>query len=166
MNKLTQKELKKLLDYDPETGLFVWLIAPAKNVKVGSVAGTKIERGYITIGINKVNYKAHRLVWLYMMGEWPEVIDHIDHVNDNNKWGNIRNTTHQENGKNQKLSKANTSGITGVCWNKAEVKWLAAVKVNNRTINLGHYEDKFEAICARMSANNKYRFHTNHGRLQ
>jgi len=36
---LTQKELKELLDYNPETGEFMWKVERSDKVKAGDIAG-------------------------------------------------------------------------------------------------------------------------------
>lgn len=122
--------------------------------------------GYIAISIDSKKYLAHRLAWLYMTGEWPEnQTDHIDHVRDNNKWDNLRKATNQENLKNQSIRKNNESGITGVCWHKTANKWMAYINLSEGSKYLGIFTDWFEAACARKSADNKYGFHENHGRI-
>jgi hypothetical protein len=64
-NVITQKQLKEMLHYAPETGIFTWLEGRRK----GKPAGSKNERGYLKIwisvkGIRKLYY-AHRLAWFY-----------------------------------------------------------------------------------------------------
>jgi len=161
---ITQKELKKLLHYDPLTGLFIRLKA-TKGARVGDIAGGKEPNGYIRISVQGRRYLAHRLAWLYMTGEWPkEFIDHDDRIRDNNKWLNLNEATNQENQRNQKLLKSNTSGVTGVVFHKDRGKWSARIRITGKYLTLGYFTDKFEAICSRMSSNNKYNFHENHGR--
>lgn len=162
---ITQKELKELLHYDPDTGDFTWMVKPCSRILVGYIAGTTNKYGYVRIGINKKIYPAHWLAWLYMTGEWPEYqIDHEDHVRDNNRWLNLRKATHIENCKNRSLDKRNISGVAGVIWDKSRGLWSAELGSNSKKIFLGRYGDIFEAYCARLSANNKYGFHENHGR--
>ena len=69
---ITAERLRAILHYDPETGIWTWLIAASNNVKVGDVAGSKEKQGYWVIVIDYRRYKAHRLAWLYMTGEWPQ----------------------------------------------------------------------------------------------
>ena len=166
-NILTQSKLKELLYYDPETGIFIWLFANSKRIKAGDIAGCLRKDGYVVIRINKRDYKAHRLAWLYMTGELPELqTDHTNHIRDDNKWENLRESTHQENGKNRSMYKNNTSDVTGVGWDKRENKWRSRIHVNDKSKFIGYFSDKFEAICARKSADNKYGFHENHGGLK
>lgn len=100
-----------------------------------------------------------------MTGSWPkEQIDHINHVRSDNRWINLREATNQENCKNRSISIRNKSGVVGVRWTKGKTKWAAYIHVNSKDKYLGFFFDKFEAICARKSAENKHGFHANHGR--
>ena len=160
---LTQKELKKYLHYDSKTGVFTRIFISSPCVKIGDIAGT-MKRGYITICVENKRHLAHRLAWLYVYGVWPKGnLDHINHNRVDNSISNLRLATPLENNRNQSKSKRNKSGVVGVCWEKVKSKWGAHIRAEGRNINLGSYVDKFDAICARMSANNKYGFHENHG---
>jgi len=164
---INQETLKQQLHYNPETGVFTRLIASARRVKIGDVAGWLDSTGYIQIMVLGKSYRVHRLAWLYVYGNFPpEQVDHINHVRDDNRIINLRLATHQENNKNASMSKRNKSGITGVFWKKQNRKWQARIMVNRKSIHLGFFTDKFEAICARLSANNKYGFHENHGSIR
>lgn len=161
---LTQSYLKKILKYNPDTGIFVWRINSAKNIKANDIAGTT-SHGYIVIQINNKPYGAHRLAWFYMTGKWPKAqIDHGDHVRSNNKWPNLDEATCQENGKNQSIRKTNTSKITGVYFNKRNKIWVAQININKKPVGLGGFKDKFEAICCRKSAERRHGYHENHGK--
>ena len=161
---LTQTRLKELLHYNPETGLFTRLIATCNRVKVGDIAGCLRKDGYQLISVGDVRYLAHRLAFLYMTGEFPkDDMDHIDHIRDNNKWVNLRPVTRQENGKNQSVAKNNTSGCTGVCWDKERSKWLPQITVSGKPTYLGRFDNKADAVAAYQAASIKYGFHKNHG---
>lgn len=161
---LTQERLKELLEYNPETGVFTWLNKPCKNMESGKVAGTNID-GYILISIDYKKYLAHRLVWFYVYGYWPEEIDHKNHVRDDNKIANLREVTGKENKKNLSLQSNNTSGVTGVSRHKHSDRWQSSIKVNRKTIFLGYHRGLFEAVAVRKSAELKHGFHENHGKL-
>jgi len=161
---LTQERLKELLYYDQETGIFTRLISTSNAVKVGDIAGWMKNNGYICISVDNCKYHAHRLACLYVKGYWPEQMDHLDHVRDNNKWGNLREVSGNENYRNISLGKRNTSGVMGVYKNKLNNKWVAQIKIDGKQIYIGTFEDKFEAVCARKSAEVKFKFHENHGR--
>ncbi len=166
--ELTQEYLKSILNYDKDTGIFTWREPTSKRVKVGDLAGA-LNKGYrrikITIdGITR-SYMAHRLVWLYMYGVWPkEQLDHVNHNRSDNRMINLREADNTTNHKNKTINKNNKSGFTGVRLAKKNKKWRAEIIVNGKTIHLGYFTDKNEAICARLHANRLYKFHANHGK--
>lgn len=161
---LDVERLKERLSYNPETGEFVWRISYG-SAKAGSMAGHISNKGYRRIPVNKKHYQSHQLAWLYVHGEFPEhEIDHINGDKLDNRTINLRSVTRKENGRNVRIPTHNTSGIMGVRWNKLEQKWKAYIKVNGINKGVGTFFDKFDAICARKSAEVKYKFHKNHGR--
>jgi len=162
---ITQKRLKEILHYNPETGIFTWKIRQARSkVSVGDAAGCKT-KGYTRIKINGKLYSSHRLAWLYVYGVFPvNQLDHINHARSDNRIENLREVTNQENHKNVSKHKRNRSGVNGIHWNSRDSNWKSGIMSNGKAIFLGNFTDKFEAICARKSAEVKYGFHSNHGR--
>ena len=161
MNKLslTQSRLKELLAYYPRTGVFRWTDLP-RNQKKGLVAGSVNSEGYRTIRINCKRYRASRLAYLYVTGDWPlGEIDHINHVRDDNRYSNLRDVSPQENKKNKSMQVNNSYGISGVYVIRPD-KWVAQLNVNRRRNHLYYGDDFFEACCARKSAENKYGVYT------
>ena len=54
--------LQKILDYNPETGDFIWKVKKRQNVYIGKKAGNlQKNKNYWRIGINRKTYKAHIL---------------------------------------------------------------------------------------------------------
>jgi len=153
---ITQSDLKQALNYDPDTGEFIWKVAKSGR-SCGGKAGSLTDRGYVRIALNGKQYKAHRLAWLYMTGEWPNnQIDHIDTIRTNNKWSNLRLANNQENHSNSPMRKNNTSGYKGVSWSKRDAKWFTTIMVNYKSIYLGAYGTAEEAHDAYVKASNKY----------
>lgn len=151
-NKLTQTELKRQLHYNPDTGLFTWLVNKKGKVRIGDIAGCLNKDGYVFIGINGNDYYAHRLAHLYMEGYWPEHgMDHKFGIKDDNRWSEINHTTQMCNLQNQKINKNNTSGFPGVVWHKAVEKWLARITLDNKKIHLGYYKTPLDAALARFT---------------
>lgn len=64
---LTAKRLRKVLDYNPETGKFVRRIARS-NQRAGTETGCINTLGYVVIMVDYKLYLAHRLAWLYVYG--------------------------------------------------------------------------------------------------
>lgn len=156
--KLTQKRLKELLDYNPKTGIFTWLISRG-SIKKGNISGyVNKSTGYLIIGIDNKKNKAHRLAFLFMEGYLPENdIDHIDRNILNNKWDNLREVSHLCNMRNCNISKINKSGITGVSWRNDRKKWRSFIGVG-KMINLGIFDTLIDAARARWDAEIKYNF--------
>lgn len=143
----TQAEIKHLLHYDPETGVFRWRFSNSPRVKPWDVAGG-LCKGYLHIGLNNGVHYAHRLAWVYMTGEWPnDQIDHIDGVRSNNAWVNLRQATNKQNMENQSLKKNNKSGFRGVSWVTRSKKWKAAVNHNKKRLFLGYFETAEDAAA-------------------
>jgi len=163
----TQKQLKSLLHYDHNTGDFIWKINSRNKRNKGKIAGC-VRKGlnaYRLIKINRKIYFAHRLVWLYVTGNWPE--NEIDHINGNksdNRFNNLRDVKPLENQRNRKRPIDNTSGCIGVNWHKTNKAWQAKITVQGKTLFLGLYHDINDAIKSRKEAEAKYGFHINHGR--
>ena len=167
---ITQTELKKLLHYDPDTGVLTWRDRGDRKWDArfaGREYGTRWKgRGnthYIVGSVNYEPHRAHRLAWLYITGEWPDTIDHINGDGTDNRWCNLRNVDQHTNAKNQRVRKNNTSGVLGVSWDRANGKWSVQITVDGKVTRVGRYRDKFEAICARKSAEILHGFHENHG---
>jgi hypothetical protein len=138
---LTQEHLKSVLQYDPDTGIFVWKKKVNRRVVIGSEAGC-IANGYISIRVAGRIYRAHRLAWLYMTGNFPrkEYIDHINGVRADNKWLNLREATNSENCFNSAKRSIGTSGFKGVSFCKERNSWEARAYVKRRKHFLGRYK--------------------------
>ena len=151
---LTSNELKSLLTYDPETGVFMWLEkrgGPRSDLK----AGTNNGRGYLVIKVKGKSYRAHRLAWLYVTGEWPKnEIDHINGVRNDNRFCNLRDVTKSENQHNQKMRDGR---YPGVYWHVRDERWGAKVVYKGKAIHLGYYLTEKEAFEAYLIA--KKAFH-------
>lgn len=167
MDMITQEELKSLLHYDHDTGVFTWKRS-RQGSKEGAIAGKvdkrKSGKCYWAITIKYKYYMAHRLVWLYVHGDFPkEQIDHIDGDGLNNRISNLRDVSASENSMNKRKYCNNKSGITGVSWDKHANKWEVQIRVNKKNKRIGRYDNLFEAACARRQADINYGYHNNHG---
>jgi HNH endonuclease len=125
---ITQDQLKQRLRYDPDTGVFTWL----NGWRKGKPAGCKDAWGYLQIRISvkgiKKDYKAHRLVWLYLSGEWPpEEIDHINGDRSDNRLCNLRAATSSQNGMNSS-TKLDALGFRGTYFDIKGKKWRAVIQ--------------------------------------
>ena len=145
---LTQERLKELLEYNPETGAFVWRFARGPR-GAGAIAGSVGNRGYLVIRIDFKIYLAHRLAFLYMTGRWPTAdTGHINCIRNDNRWTNLREATRGQNNANRGLTKQNKSGFKGVSWNSQNKKWVAHILHTY----IGSFDDPREAHSAYCEA--------------
>ena len=155
--ELTAEQLRSILHYSPETGIFTRKVSTSNSVKVGDVAGSLDGDGYLQIKVCSRKYRAHRLAWLHVYGEWPT--DQIDHINRNrsdNRIANLREVTNKQNLQNTGKRSNNTSGHPGVRWHKRASKWRACIKHDYKHIHLGYFSILEEAISARKAAEKLY----------
>ena len=150
---VTQERLKELFSYDPEAGDFVRLVGrPGPNARAGDVAGCDNGQGYVRIYVDGHGYKAHRLAWLYVHGEWPKHIDHVNGDRADNRIDNLRSVNQQQNNMNLPVYKNNTSGLRGVSFYKRTGRWKAQIQASGKKIGLGYFDTPDEAHAAYVSA--------------
>lgn len=168
--------LRQLLDYDPETGILTWKKRDASVMNPKYVdrwntrwAGVKISSqdkdGYIYLRFNEHRLLAHRVAWAMTYSDWPE--NHIDHINGirtDNRISNLRDVSRQENNRNASLRSDNASGVVGVSWDKARMKWVARIKSGDAYKFLGYFDSKDDAVAARKAADQLHGYHQNHGK--
>ena len=142
-----------------------WRERPANRVDMSKPAGSVKARGHREIMFKGKLYKAHRLIWLYVNGEFPDnTIDHINGDPSDNRIENLRDVTRQENNKNKCKPRNNKSGHIGVYWFKRGEKWQARIEVNGVNKYLGLFNVLEDAVEARRIASIKHGYHANHGR--
>lgn len=168
---LTYELVREYLDYNPDTGVFVWNTRnieqfldakfplrehPRWNTRyAGKIAGIPDLRGYIRIKLFGKRHSAHRLAWLWMTGKEPSSdIDHVNLKKGDNRWLNLRLATRSENTANRPPANNNTTGMKGVYWHKANKKWTASIG-NNGSIYLGSYDCPAAASFAYQIAASK-----------
>lgn len=155
-NHFSQAELQARLNYDPESGIFVWKNNPNKPVSWNQrYAGRRAGGARPTtrvIRLDRVDFLEHRLAFLYMVGYMPHEVDHKNGDPHDNRWDNIREVTHAENMQNQKVYSSSSSGYPGVNWHPAVNAWQARIQINGIRHDLGRFTDMEKAIQARKNA--------------
>ena len=140
---ISQQQLKELLDYDPETGVFTW-IKRRRGTRFGHSAG-RDSHGYVYIRILGAEYGAHRLAWLYMTGNpSADQIGHINCIGNDNRWRNLHEANHSISGQKitqqQLKERLHYNPITGIfTWasqphhnHKTRIGDLACARPNSR----------------------------------
>lgn len=142
-------DVTEWFSYDPDTGLVTWLKTPKRRkwIKPGSNYVCEHNQGYRYVTVNKEIFLVHRLGWFLTHGYWPKEIDHIDGNRSNNQLCNLREVTRRENQRNSE-SRGKTSKFKGVSWSTSRKKWAVYIHDGTKGINLGRFEDEFEAARA------------------
>lgn len=150
---LTAEEIRRLFDYDPETGMLTNRITFGKRISGKEAGGEANEIGYRSISIQKHRYLVHRVIWAWVYGTWPSTeLDHIDRNPRNNRIQNLREADRSLQVRNTKIFSTNVSGIKGVSWDKARNRWTASVYRGDQRIALGRFHNKQDAANVRHAA--------------
>lgn len=110
--------------------------------------------GYVSTNDFNNNYKTIKLHKLLFPNS--KVIDHINHRKFDNRKHNLRECTYSNNNMNRGLHSNNTSGVTGVSWNKNIEKWCATIRINGKQKHLGSFKNFEDAVKIRKEAEEKY----------
>jgi hypothetical protein len=159
---LSRDRLCELLDVNIDHGIFTWKHTMGGKAKKGQEAGSLTVNGYVAISIDQKDYLAHRLMWMYVYGDFPLLnIDHIDRDKTNNRPVNLRLATNKQNAENTSLKSKNSSGHRGVFFRKHLKKnpWHVSIMSNKKTIHIGYFPTLDSAIEARKLAEDKYFTH-------
>ncbi|MGY6240578.1 HNH endonuclease (plasmid) [Burkholderia ambifaria] len=139
-----------LFSYDPDTGVLI-----RKKERSGKhgfkdcnrVVSTRGTKGYLSTNVCGRNRRAHRIIWeMYFNEDSPEIIDHENHVPDDNRLTNLRATTLCGNNQNARRKPGNTCPYRGVRYERHIGKYRAQITVGGKYINLGFHTDP--AVCA------------------
>lgn len=173
----TKEYLEECFTYDPETGLLYWKRRPRNHFKFerdfngwntkysGKVALNMLTKaGYLKGTLDGIKVYTHRVIWKLCRGTEPEEVLHENGNKSDNRICKLSGATHAENMRDQKKPKNNSSGCTGVYWNRDRNKWHARIHVKGKNKNLGFYTNINDAVAVRKAAEVQYGYHPNHGR--
>jgi len=153
---LDAARLRALFHYDPISGDFIRIaLAGAQGARshVGKIAGCLGKNGYRAISINRREYYAHRLAWLYVTGDWPpDQIDHRDMNRANNAFDNLRLATNAENKRNSRPHSDNSSGFKGIYLHRPSGLWASTIMTDGRKRSLGYHKTPEAAHAAYVKA--------------
>lgn len=144
---LTMEELRRVLHYDPSTGIFIWLVLSNNNgCKPGDVAGYRCSQ-YIAVTLRGHQIKAHRLAFFYMKGHWPVAdVDHENLDSCDNRWSNLRPATRSLNCANKRVRRDSASGLKGV--HRRRDRYLASISDAGKRLHLGCFDTAEAAHAA------------------
>ncbi|MDD4804522.1 MAG: HNH endonuclease [Candidatus Pacebacteria bacterium] len=108
--------------------------------------------GYIQTDISGKKMSLHQ----FIMNNPKTRIDHINGDRKDNRKCNLRIVTNQENIFNCRLTSNTISKRRGITWDSKNKGWRARIGINYKSIYLGTFENKLDAIKARENAEIKY----------
>ena len=162
----SQSYLSRKFTYQPETGL---VFSKRSGKRVGYTKTSSGHKKRVRLTIDGENYVLSRIVWMIYHGQDPceLTVDHIDQDPLNNRIDNLRLITNREQQKNRPRQR-NCKYYPGIEFypDKGMKIWRArigCIKAGTRR-ELGYYDNLFDAVCARISAQNAAGYHENHGR--
>ena len=115
-----------------------------KTFNTYELATSKLDNGYLRIGINKKSYLQHRLLYEKyhkIKLKENEEIDHINNIKNDNRICNLRISSSLQNKQNTNARKNNTSGFKGIVWRKDIKKWVAKYNYNKKSFLIGNFEN-------------------------
>lgn len=148
-------EAKRLLSYDPETGVFVWRVNRRGRARAGDVAGSLKPTGYVRIHVAGVPVFAHRLAWAFVHGEMPtHTIDHINGDPADNRIANLRDVPSRMNSENRRTAGPRRAGgsLLGAHWSKVWKRWKSSIITQGRSKHLGWFDTEEQAHAAYVAA--------------
>lgn len=158
--------LRQRFDYGPETGALTWRPWPGLNRRrAGKEVGVHPQKGYRVLDLDGRWFLAHRICWALHHGAEPDgEIDHINQIKSDNRISNLRVVDSNTNQRNRPVSTRNTSGVVGVYWVTASLKWHAEIGTGGGgVLFLGAFDRFGGAVAARRAAEKMLGYHKNHG---
>lgn len=157
--------LRECFDHDADAGTLKWKRRPLHHFRnahsmntfnakhAGKTSGSHINNRYLVVPLNGRKYLAHRVIWKLVTGEDPRsLLDHVDANKMNNRFGNLREATKQQNAFNCNRSRANATGYKGVSYDKVRGKFYACIRLNGKTKALGLFDSAQDAHNAYVNA--------------
>jgi hypothetical protein len=149
MEMITIEDLRAVLNYDPDTGVFTWRDG-VRWCRAGSRAGYVCRTyGYHMLKVNQRKCRAHHLAWLYVHGRWPS--DEIDHINGDradNRIANLREANRTQNLYNTVCKSNSRSGLKGAFYDSSRGAWFSSIRLNGKRVHLGMFDSAESAHAA------------------
>lgn len=143
---MSKTAVEKCLDeVEYKDGKLFWTKSGSGR-KINKPIGSLTKDGYLQCTLGGVQKKVHHIVWFIHKGYWPESIDHINKIKDDNRIENLREGFSVNNhNRNMPLP---SSGLVGAHYSKLKDKFKSSIKVEGSNIHLGYFDTAEEASRA------------------
>lgn len=101
---------------------------------------------YAVRGAYKKCILLHRFIM--DLNDSKKKVDHINHNGLDNRKNNLRACSSFENARNRNISMHSKTGFKGVSFLTVKGKYLASIKINNKSIHIGLFNSPIEAAKA------------------
>lgn len=143
--------LHECFECDGASGILTWKIRPLAHFShlrqcnlfstryAGKIAGGRSPSGYLDVFVAGRKIRIHRVIWAMETGAWPVGdIDHRNRDKADNRFLNLREADHSQNGANKAVSPRNKVGLKGVCPHGK--RFRAQIKTRDRVVLLGIFD--------------------------
>ena len=133
-------------DYHPD-GYLIWKKS-YRNAVTGKRAGTVDLQGYVGIMFRGRRIRAHRLIFLWHHGYWPELVDHINRDRSDNRIENLRETSHHGNA----LNACSQDRAKHYSWNSRLKLWVVQMSTatGKKIVKYANTEEKAQIIATEL----------------
>lgn len=141
-SRVTTERIRELFHYEIVTGRFY------RKSTGKQAAQSPHNQGYTQLNFDGLSMLTHRAAYLWLEGNFPTTIDHVNHDRACNSWHNIRQASYGENNANLRLRRDNSCGVKGVSFRKDTQKYTARVTAEGKSHRLGCFDTLEEASAA------------------
>lgn len=144
------EELRRVLAYDPATGVLTWRVDRKRGaIRAGTRAGAVTHSGARHIYFRGKFLPEHRLAFAIVTGRWPEhEIDHVNGQPADNRAVNLREATRIENCRNSRTRSHNGTGLKGAKLDKRRGTYRARIVIHGRETSLSGFRSAEAAHAA------------------
>lgn len=155
--QLDHQTLLRVLEYDPETGVFTRRIATSNVAPAGVLVGSLAKNGYWLVGVGGKQFYAHRVAWFYVHGSWPaHHIDHINGVKTDNRIANLRDVPRAVNLQNMRRAPSTSkSGLIGAVA-RPDGSFAAYIRIDGKNTYLGCFDTAEAAHLSYIEAKRRH----------